>query len=322
MPRGDATAVLDAVAREHLPAVPAPGPAVPAGAYAAGEPPAGLRAAADLAGPARALLVLAMTATRHPGLLRQPEFRTWLAAVRAEGAAYLPGSRPAGAGVRPGRDEPRRTDGMPAAFAPEPGASAGLAERSASSAEVSPLSRPRHRLDDFAAGRPAHWPQPPWEDGGPQAATELATALYAVNLVERLGLDAVAGPTSTGWAVVEAVIRWLLRNLPARRRARLLADPLLCLLGELDGRPSGVPSPVRPGPWIRRVDDFLTSHDLDVTTFTRPGRIVVSRTHVDIVLTLDQIDLAVRVCGLDQDPGWVPHLGRVVLFHFGDPAWR
>jgi hypothetical protein len=46
--------------------------------------------------------------------------------------------------------------------------------------------------------------------------------------------------------------------------------------------------------------------------------VVVSRTHVDVLLRLDQIDMTARRCGLDQDPGWVPTLGRIVLFHFED----
>lgn len=47
-----------------------------------------------------------------------------------------------------------------------------------------------------------------------------------------------------------------------------------------------------------------------------PGHLVVSRTHVDLFISLDRIDLAARRAGLDQDPGWVPDLGRIVQFHF------
>jgi hypothetical protein len=47
-----------------------------------------------------------------------------------------------------------------------------------------------------------------------------------------------------------------------------------------------------------------------------PGRLVVGRTHVDLFMRLDSIDLAARAAGLDRDPGWVPELGRVVLLHF------
>lgn len=47
-----------------------------------------------------------------------------------------------------------------------------------------------------------------------------------------------------------------------------------------------------------------------------PGRVATSRTHVDLFLPLDRIRLPVRRAGLDQDPGWVPDLGHIVLFHF------
>jgi hypothetical protein len=35
-----------------------------------------------------------------------------------------------------------------------------------------------------------------------------------------------------------------------------------------------------------------------------------------VALSLQDVDLAVRLAGLDRDPGWVPMLGRIVLFHF------
>jgi len=46
------------------------------------------------------------------------------------------------------------------------------------------------------------------------------------------------------------------------------------------------------------------------------GRLFVTTSHVDLVLRLDQINLAARLQGLDQDPGWLPHWGRVIKFHF------
>jgi hypothetical protein len=48
----------------------------------------------------------------------------------------------------------------------------------------------------------------------------------------------------------------------------------------------------------------------------RPGQIAATRTHIDIVLPLDRLDIRVRRAGLDADPGWVPWLGRVVTFHY------
>ena len=47
-----------------------------------------------------------------------------------------------------------------------------------------------------------------------------------------------------------------------------------------------------------------------------PGRLYVSRTHVDLVASLEHISLPARLAGLDRNPGWLPDFGRVVYFHF------
>lgn len=48
----------------------------------------------------------------------------------------------------------------------------------------------------------------------------------------------------------------------------------------------------------------------------RPAWLQLSATHLDVLFSLDQADLAVRRLGLDADPGWVPWLGRIVQLHF------
>ena len=52
----------------------------------------------------------------------------------------------------------------------------------------------------------------------------------------------------------------------------------------------------------------------------RPGRFTLTRTHLDIFFEHDQADIRIRRAGLDLDPGWVPWLGRVVLFHYSNPS--
>lgn len=87
------------------------------------------------------------------------------------------------------------------------------------------------------------------------------------------------------------------------------------------------PAPQRPrgtdgGParWGAAVGQFvawlLAVREVPTEALARPGRIVVTRTHVDVVLDLEDVDMAARICGLDRDPGWVPDLGRIVAFHF------
>lgn len=275
------------------------------------EPGAGLGVPLDLIGPARILLVAAVTIAEQPSVGAGDDFRTWLREACAT-ASYRP---------VPG------VTIAPTAAAVEAAATAITSPQSEGGedrddggemAEVIPLAPWRPEPDDAAIGSPPAWSRRPWEGSGTEVESEMATALYAVNLVGRLHLESVAGHQSTGWAVVEAIIRRLLRELNPRRRSALLADPLLPLLGELDTRPLGRPNPVRRGPWSRAVSTFLQANGIDVSAFTHPGRIVVSRTHVDVVLSINQIDLAVRASGLDQDPGWAPYFGRVILFHFED----
>jgi hypothetical protein len=51
-----------------------------------------------------------------------------------------------------------------------------------------------------------------------------------------------------------------------------------------------------------------------------PGRIAATPTHIDVHYRLTAARLAVRLAGLDLDPGWVPWLGRVVTLHYDDPG--
>lgn len=63
------------------------------------------------------------------------------------------------------------------------------------------------------------------------------------------------------------------------------------------------------------------AHALPETLLLRRGRLYVTRTHVDLVMHLNQATPEVRMSGLDADPGWVPSLGRVIKFSFVAEAW-
>jgi hypothetical protein len=52
----------------------------------------------------------------------------------------------------------------------------------------------------------------------------------------------------------------------------------------------------------------------------RAGRLVLSQTHIDLYMGFDQISVAARRVGLDANPGWVPDLGYILLFHFVEEA--
>jgi hypothetical protein len=50
----------------------------------------------------------------------------------------------------------------------------------------------------------------------------------------------------------------------------------------------------------------------------RPGELRVDDWRAELTWPLAAIDLALRRAGWDQDPGWVPWLGRVIRLRFGD----
>jgi hypothetical protein len=51
----------------------------------------------------------------------------------------------------------------------------------------------------------------------------------------------------------------------------------------------------------------------------RPGRLVVTHWSAELTWPLAAVDIALRRAGWDQDPGWVPWLGRVIRFRYGEP---
>jgi len=65
---------------------------------------------------------------------------------------------------------------------------------------------------------------------------------------------------------------------------------------------------------IRYVLKFATMGLGDL--IKRPAYIATTPTHLDVTIPLDQVDIRVRIAGLDINPGWVPWLGRVIQFHY------
>ena len=165
----------------------------------------------------------------------------------------------------------------------------------------------RHRQPTL----PGNEPEPPaygWLDRWPDAVwSGHATACYLLNLLLRCDEE-------PSWADLLRFARRVLRGRPGvRRRAR---DPLWRVLHGLSGA-DRIPATSVPTWWPPALD-YLSEHRLGPEVFAQPGRIAVTRTHVDVILDLEQTDLAVRTSGLDQNPGWVRSLGRIVSFHFED----
>ena len=62
--------------------------------------------------------------------------------------------------------------------------------------------------------------------------------------------------------------------------------------------------------------DATDPSGLAETLLCYPARLHCTTSHLDVVLLLETVSLPLRYAGLDQDPGWMPSLGRVILFHF------
>jgi hypothetical protein len=52
----------------------------------------------------------------------------------------------------------------------------------------------------------------------------------------------------------------------------------------------------------------------------RPGVLTVSAWSAELAWPLASVDLALRRAGWDQDPGWLPWLGRSLSWRFGDTS--
>jgi hypothetical protein len=46
------------------------------------------------------------------------------------------------------------------------------------------------------------------------------------------------------------------------------------------------------------------------------ARVVTSPTHVDVMFSLAELPVEVRLSGLDRDPGWVPSADHLIAFHY------
>ncbi len=151
-------------------------------------------------------------------------------------------------------------------------------------------------------------------NAGPPAVGPVAAVFH--ELLSRSRLDAgdpaweLAAPAADAW------------NAPPDRATSALVMSRLESIGaatrpELD---AGLRAATTHGLWLaacrrvlrRRVGIGLAS------VVTRPARLAIGATHVDLFFPLSAVDVRVRRAGLDVDPGWVPWLGRVVAFHYVD----
>ena len=149
-------------------------------------------------------------------------------------------------------------------------------------------------------------------------------------------IDEFCAPASW-WRMASATGRPLRRLWLARGHGRMIVAPggrWLLGVGDVMAMMAGsgpVATISSDGMTKRsvRLDDVLVSMQLVAALFlrrccamslrtllSRPGRVVLTPTHWDVILDLNQIDLRLRRAALDSDPGWVAWLGKVVQFHY------
>jgi hypothetical protein len=189
---------------------------------------------------------------------------------------------------------------------------------------------------------------------GAASATKLGGAFYLVNVALALELyPDFTRPSSRGldiaiWDFVGLIAQRLLGEAEAE------PDPIWDLLAALAGREGGPLSlkdlepPERrlpPGwaspestasvntdadgfeswlewllPHVRyrlsRALGLLPEDDLGQVLLRHTARVHVSDSHVDVLLSLAELPVAVRAAGLDRDPGFLPTAGRFLAFHF------
>jgi hypothetical protein len=145
--------------------------------------------------------------------------------------------------------------------------------------------------------------------------TALGGVWYLVNvLVECDMLDSAVSP----WLLLDALARTLITEPPP--------DPLWGMLATLAEESTGTladPAAAQQQIYLHipTIQAWLEvrriAWDALPAKLHQPAQLYITRTHVDLHFGIEQIDLEIRRAGLDQNPGWVPELARIVTFHFG-----
>jgi hypothetical protein len=189
----------------------------------------------------------------------------------------------------------------------------GRAEAPRMEAPSAPAFAPLHgALPDRTQSFTAHPSEERW--------TRAGGLLFVAQLLRRLDFDAFLETHAD--TVEERLGETILRAIA--RRVRTPADDALldALAAADDERDPPAESPLARF-WITAVRRWCrrTARIGLHTLVRRPALIAHSPTHIDLTFDLRTADVRLRRAGLDLDPGWVPWLGRVVLFHYTRGPW-
>lgn len=163
--------------------------------------------------------------------------------------------------------------------------------------------------------------------------TELGGVFYLINLIKRLNLlgrfhESCSQSELNPWAILDILAKALLED----RYLDLETDPLWLVFNKLGGRELEIfPETLNLHvfSWIDKELAGIRAFLYDVlgapsednpepekAMLLYPARVYITSTHIDIVMSLENISIPVRMAGLDRDPGWMPEYSRIILFHF------
>ncbi len=224
-------------------------------------------------------------------------------------AEHIAARRPTEAATPPPRDELHATHAGVDRAAPAQDIS--TQDSAAGNADLAQVSPDSSDALEPGSDKPGTAEPGPGEDTALPHGLELTTnwggVLFLINALQRLDIEVLlAGAGApTGWRLLhdlgaafgmpqdEALAIFLAgQDLDTQAPPDLIAE--LALRLEALYRPDG--------PWP--------------LPLAQKAKLRATETHLDLDLAATEINIALRLSGLDLDPGWVPWLGRVVTFHY------
>jgi hypothetical protein len=151
---------------------------------------------------------------------------------------------------------------------------------------------------------------------GVEIETKLGGIFYLINLGIYLGYYGdFSTPEEPGidlpiWDFLTLVGRRLLEESRAE-------DPVWGMLARLAGHPD-FEEPRWDGldEAMQRINAWIAAEKVEGLVVMHSARVLLTATHLDVFLTLEELPVEIRIARLDRDPGWVPAAGRYIAFHF------
>jgi hypothetical protein len=232
-----------------------------------------------------------------PAVLRETDSPTWRALLAAITGRHLPADK----------HPPRVHQSTEAAGRLDKPFSSPLhdADRAQDGAKASGPSRDIVPVSSHAAPAAALQPH------GRVLMTGWGGVLFLVNALHRLDVEtllaAMGDAAPTGWRVLHDLA--VAFGMPEE-------EPLALFLAEQDlDLDTEVPRDLL-ATLLDGIEALYRADGPWPLPLAQTARLRATETHLDLDLATPTVDLALRLSGLDLDPGWVPWLGRVLTFHY------